>query len=275
MNENGSFMDWLKLRWKMISVSDTRFFRFIWIVAISITLVTVLISAGVTASNNKKLKAEEEQKAAEEVAAKEEEEAAMLATITDATATDATSDVDAWMTILISASSPLPEGYEVPEFTELRGGKRVDSRIYPELQRMFDDARAQGYSPYVDTAYIDNAGQQELFDEKVQEFINSGMTDEQAKVEAGNCVAQPGTSEHQSGLAIDVYSDAGDEDQTALWTWLNENSYKYGYIVRYPENKVDITGVSYESCHLRYVGVDAANIMFINGWCLEEFLTNR
>ncbi len=270
MNENGSFLDWLKLRWKMINVSDTRFFRFIWIVAISITLITVIISAGVTAAKNKKEKAAEEQRISEEQASSEEAE--LLATFTDATATDASVDVDAWMTILVNADNPIPDNFEIHDFTELRNGQKVDSRIYPELQRMFDDMRAEGHSPYITSSYRTREEQQEVYDEKVTEIVNEGKTEEQAKAEALSQVALPGTSEHETGLAIDVGSDAGEEAQNSLWTWITENSYKYGYIVRYPEDKTDITGISYEPWHLRYVGVDAANMMHENGWCLEEYL---
>ncbi len=269
MEDNGSIIEWLKYRWKLISVNDTRFFRFIWITAICITLISVLISAGVTAANNKKLKAEEEEKARQQ--ASSEEELEMLATYTDATPSDAPVDVDAWMTILVNSSNPVPDGYEVPEFTELRNSQKIDSRAYPELQKMFDDARSEGHSPYITSSYRSREDQQALFDEKVQELIDEGKTPEQAQVEASSYVATPGTSEHETGLAIDIASDAGDEAQNALWTWLIDNSYKYGYIIRYPEDKADITGVNYEPWHLRYVGVDAAQVMHDNGWCLEEY----
>lgn len=269
MNENGSFIDWLKYRWRMIRVSDTRFFRFIWIAAILITLITVIISAGVTSSNIKKQKAAEKKKAKQEATTEEE----LLATYTDASLTDASStDADAWMLILVNKDNPLPDGFTVEAFTELRNSQKVDSRIYPELQSMFDDARAQGYSPYITSSYRSKEEQQAEMDQKINELLEEGKTQEQAKAEAATIVAEPGKSEHETGLAIDVGSDAGEEQQTALWAWLEENSYKYGFIVRYPENKQDITGVTNEPWHLRYVGVDAATAIHESGQCLEEYL---
>ena len=263
MNENGNFLDFLKYRWKMIRVSDTRFFKFIWIVAISITLITVLISAGVTASSNKKAKKEKKKQEAttEEVVATETD--APVATVTDA---------NSWMLILVNQNNPLPEGFTVPEFTELRNSQRVDSRMYPELQAMFDDARAEGHSPYITSSYRDSTAQQEEMNKKINELLAEGKTEEQARAEAATVVAQPGTSEHETGLAIDVGSDVSEEAQKALWTWLSENAHKYGFIIRYPENKIDITGISNEPWHLRYVGVDAATAMHESGQCLEEYL---
>ena len=274
MNDNRSFLGWLKHRWKMISVSDSRFFRFIWIVAICITLVTVVISAGVTAKANKAAAAKEaEEKARLEAEEKAREEAELLASYTDASETDASpTDAVDWMLILVNNDNPLPDGYLVPEFTELRNEQKVDSRIYPELQKMFDDARAEGHSPYITSSYRSKEDQQAQFDSKVNELLEQGKPETQCEVEAAQLVAKPGYSEHETGLAIDVGSDAGEEAQNALWTWLADNSYKYGFIIRYPENKVTYTGISNEPWHLRYVGVDAAAEMKLNDQCLEEYL---
>ena len=274
MNDNRSFLGWLKHRWKMISVSDSRFFRFIWIVAICITLVTVVISAGVTAKANKAAAAKEaEEKARLEAEEKAREEAELLASYTDASETDASpTDAVDWMLILVNNDNPLPDGYSVPEFTELRNEQKVDSRIYPDLQKMFDDARAEGHSPYITSSYRSKEDQQAQFDSKVNELLEQGKPETQCEVEAAQLVAKPGYSEHETGLAIDVGSDAGEEAQNALWTWLSDNSYKYGFIIRYPENKVTYTGISNEPWHLRYVGVDAATEMKLNDQCLEEYL---
>ena len=255
----------------MISVSDTRFFRFIWIVAIAITFITVLISAGVTAKANKAAAIEAEKQAKAEAEEKAKQEAELLASYTDATATDATAtDAENWMLILVNNDNPLADGYEVPEFTELRNSQKVDSRIYPDLQQMFDDARAEGHSPYITSSYRSKEDQQAEFDAKVSELLDQGKTQAQCEVEAAQLVAKPGYSEHETGLAIDVGSDVGEEAQNALWTWLADNSYKYGFIIRYPENKVTYTGISKEPWHLRYVGVDAATEMNNNDQCLKN-----
>jgi len=276
MNENKSFFEWLRYRWKMISVSDSRFFRFIWIVAIAITLITVVINAGVTAKANKKAALEAEKKEAAEAAAKEQEEQELLASYSDATPADASpTDASEWMLILVNKDNPIPEGYSVPEFTELRNEQKVDSRIYPELQQMFDDARAAGYSPYITSSYRSKEDQQAEFDSKVNELLEQGKTQAQCEAEASQLVAKPGYSEHETGLAIDVGSDVSEEAQNELWNWLSENSIKYGFIIRYPENKETYTGISNEPWHLRYVGVDAATQMKLNDQCLEEYLLFR
>ena len=273
MNENGSFFDWLKHRWRRISTSDTRFFRFIWIAAITITLITVLISAGVTAKANKKAEAEAKEKAKQEAEEKEKQEEELLASLSDATAMDASAtDAENWMLILVNKDHALPEGYTVPEFTELRNGQKVDSRMYPDLQKMFDDARAEGHSPYITSSYRTKEEQQAQLESKINELMEEGKTQEQCKAEAAMLVAEPGYSEHETGLAIDVGSDVGEAEQSTLWTWLYDNSYKYGFIIRYPEGKEEITGVSNEPWHLRYVGVDAATAIHESGQCLEEYL---
>lgn len=274
MNENGSFFDWLKFRWKIISVSDSRFFRFIWIVSIVIIFISVLISAGFTSRARKKSEEEANKKAMQELAEQAEQEAAE-ATPMDATPMDAVADENAWKLMLVNSENPMPEGYEIPAWTELRNNQWVDSRIYPELQQMFDDARAEGYSPYITSSYRSKEDQQAEFDNKVNELLEQGKTQEQAQAETAAIVAQPGYSEHETGLAIDVGSDVSEEAQNQLWNWLADNSYKYGFIIRYPENKVTYTGISNEPWHLRYVGVEAATEMYNNNQCLEEYLLFR
>ena len=95
--------------------------------------------------------------------------------------------------------------------------------------------------------------------------------------EAGKWVAVPGTSEHQTGLALDIISSSyqvldRDQENTAEQRWLMENSYKYGFILRYPSDKSEITGINYEPWHYRYVGKEAAKEIYEKGLCLEEYL---
>ena len=97
------------------------------------------------------------------------------------------------------------------------------------------------------------------------------MKEEEARAEALKLVAVPGTSEHQLGLALDIISET-DEDDTATWQWLNENCWRYGFILRYPEEKIQITGITYEPWHFRYVGVEAAQEITEQGITLEEYL---
>ena len=187
---------------------------------------------------------------------------------------EATTDSDtSWELRLVNKDNPIPSDYEIPELTELKNGQKVDSRIYPSLQEMFDAAKEDGVEPYITSSYRTYQEQQEQMDEKVQEFVNEGMSQDEAETEAKNWVSEPGTSEHELGLAIDISSeDKESQDPTVVWEWLASNSYKYGFILRYPEDKTDITGIDSEPWHFRYVGVDAATEMYEKGITLEEYL---
>ena len=119
--------------------------------------------------------------------------------------------------------------------------------------------------------------QQSLYDNKVQRLISSGMSEDEAKIEAAKAVAIPGTSEHQLGLAVDLV-DANMQDLTSAQEstetqkWLMANSWRYGFIHRYPNGKTDITGIIYEPWHYRYVGTKVSMAMKDTGMCLEEYV---
>ena len=180
------------------------------------------------------------------------------------------SEDESWKLILVNADHPMPEGYSVT-LKELRNDQWVDERIYPELQQMFDDARAEGVYPLINESYRSAERQQEILDSYIDTYLASGMEEEEARAEALKLVAAPGTSEHQLGLALDIISET-DEDDTATWQWLNENCWRYGFILRYPEEKIQITGITYEPWHFRYVGVEAAQEITEQGITLEEYL---
>lgn len=177
----------------------------------------------------------------------------------------------AWNLILVNWDHYIPKNYQV-ELTKLSNGKQVDSRIYPELQQMFDDARAAGLSLFVREGYRTQEEQQAILDDKIQTYKNQGYSSREAKKLAESYVAVPGTSEHQIGLSVDINADITKCSQDDVYQWLNDNAYKYGFIKRYPSDKTDITGVSNEPWHYRYVGKDAANIMKEENLCLEEYL---
>ncbi len=185
----------------------------------------------------------------------------------------ASGEDDAWMLILVNRTHPIPDDYEIPALTELVRDNAIDSRAYPALQSMFDDARELGLNPYITSSYRTAEKQQELMDEKIQEYLMNGYSEEDAKAAAETWVAVPGTSEHQLGLSIDISTDPdGGEDPGAVWYWLQENCWKYGFIRRYPEDKTEITGIINEPWHFRYVGEKAAKEMYESGQCLEEYL---
>lgn len=188
-------------------------------------------------------------------------------------------EVPGWSLILVNPWNSLPEGYQVP-LMDLGGGERIDSRCYHELQDMLDACRAAGLEPLICSAYRSQQTQEKLFANQVEQWTSQGYSLEKAQAEAGKVVAVPGTSEHQLGLAVDLVDvsnqmlDESQED-TPVQRWLMENSWKYGFILRYPNQKSDITGIIYEPWHYRYVGKETAAEIYEQGLCLEEYLETR
>ena len=181
------------------------------------------------------------------------------------------SEDNGWNLILVNRNSYIPDDYKV-ELTELSNGEKVDSRIYPELQEMFNDARAQGYGLFVREGYRTQEEQQQLLDEKIEAYKNEGKSKSEAKKLAEQWVAIPGTSEHQLGIAVDINADTTKSSSDDVYSWLAENAHKYGFIKRYPSDKTDITGVINEPWHYRYVGKEAALEIYSQGMCLEEYI---
>lgn len=182
------------------------------------------------------------------------------------------SDDNGWELILVNSEYTVPDDYEVKLLT-LSNGEQVDERIYPELQRMFDDMRSQEVYPVVASGYRSLEKQTAILVKKYQDYREQGYSRKKASKAATEWVAFPGTSEHQLGLAVDInpdYSktDAGEE----VYEWLENNSYKYGFIKRYAEDKKEITGIINEPWHYRYVGKEAASIMYEKNLCLEEYV---
>lgn len=189
---------------------------------------------------------------------------------------ETTVDPTDWKLLLVNPWNELPDGFSV-ELTQLQNGHAVDSRAYPDLQDMMDDMRAEGLSPLICSSYRTTEKQQTLYSNQVNAYLAQGYPQQKAEEEAGKWVAVPNTSEHQTGLAVDIVDisyqilDEKQED-TAVQKWLMENSWKYGYILRYPNEKSEITGIYYEPWHYRYVGKDAAEEIYEQGICLEEYL---
>lgn len=185
-----------------------------------------------------------------------------------------------WNLILVNPQNTIPDGYaDSITLTQLQNGQAIDSRCYPDLQEMMDACRADGLSPLIVSSFRSNETQESLYNRKINQFKDMGYNDDDAKIEAGRIVAVPGTSEHQLGLAIDVVDTSYqtlDEQQenTPTQKWLMQNSYKYGWILRYPNSKKDITGIIYEPWHYRYVGKETAEEIYNSGVCLEEYLQN-
>lgn len=177
---------------------------------------------------------------------------------------------DEWNLLVVNRWNEIPEDYEVT-LTELENAEKVDSRIYPDLQAMFDQMREEGLYPFVREGYRTAKEQEEIFDDKVFAYRKEGYLKGRAERLAKEWVALPGTSEHQLGLAVDINADKEHSENEEVYEWLAKNAYQYGFILRYPQGKEEITGTAYEPWHYRYVGEKAAKEIFDRQICLEEY----
>ena len=180
----------------------------------------------------------------------------------------------AWDLILVNTWNYIPDNYTVTLKT-LKNDYQVDERIYPDLQEMLDAARNAGVYPLIGEAYRTAEQQQKLLNDKINAYIAEGCSKSEAEISAQTWVAVPGTSEHQLGLALDINAENDKCTNDEIYQWLAKNSYKYGFILRYPFNKVEITGTNYEPWHYRYVGKEAAKEIYTQGICLEEYLNTH
>ena len=186
-----------------------------------------------------------------------------------------------WELKLVNNVNVLPNTFVPPETVEIeKDGRMVcfDSRAVEPLRDMIADAREEGFSVRISSAYRPYSEQAYTFFGKASQIAWGGeVSYEQAEILARSIVAYPGTSEHQTGLCADLIDSADTEmnaeacENMPLLVWLREHCAEYGFIARYPKNKQEITGW-YEPWHFRYVGVEAAEYIMENDLCLEEFI---
>jgi D-alanyl-D-alanine carboxypeptidase len=185
-------------------------------------------------------------------------------------------DLSDWKLILVNQEHPIPEDYEV-EVAEIENGYQVDKRILTDLSSMLADARKQGLKPWICSSYRSSAEQTKLFNNKVNQYKQKGYSEQKAYQEASVWVAIPKTSEHEIGLSVDIVSKSyqlldKNQEKTAEQKWLMENCHRYGFVMRYPMEKKQITKIEYEPWHYRYVGIENAKRMKDMGVCLEEYI---
>ncbi len=169
---------------------------------------------------------------------------------------------------LILANIDNSIGDYTPELVEIEHGREFDYRAADDLKKFIADARATGLNVYLSSTYRGRYVQNMLYEKKVAQY---------GEDVAKTIVLPPGTSEHQTGLAADItdvpYDFKTKEiENTDTFKWLNEHSAEYGFILRYPKDKEDITKVIYEPWHFRYVGKEVANYIKDHNLCLEEFI---
>lgn len=175
-----------------------------------------------------------------------------------------------WELLLVNKSHPLSKDYK-PNLITLNGGEQIDERIFYPLKEMFEDAKKNQIYLCINSAYRSFKQQQQTMQDYIDDYISQGMDKQSAEQKALEYVAVAGTSEHQTGLCLDISADGDWDIKQQAYNWLYSNSYKYGFILRYPQNKSAITGIEYEPWHYRYVG-SYSNDIFESGLCLEEYL---
>ena len=177
---------------------------------------------------------------------------------------------------LVNFENTIPKDWKV-DLVQLNNGQSVDRRIYDDLIAMLQAAKSEGLNPLICSSYRTNEKQEQLYQNKVSEYLSQGYSKVEASDKAACWVARPGTSEHKLGLAVDIVSTKNQrldrsQENTVEQQWLIQNSWKYGFVLRYPTNKNSITGVGYEPWHYRYVGKEHAKKINELGVCLEEYV---
>ncbi|MBR3610766.1 MAG: M15 family metallopeptidase [Oscillospiraceae bacterium] len=160
---------------------------------------------------------------------------------------------DEWYMLLVNRENPLPADFALDGAAIDDDGHIVDARIFGDLSAMIDSGESEGLRFTLYTAYRTIEKQNELF--------AAGKTD-----------VPGGASEHNSGLGIDIGCTFGEFEGSPEEAWLLEHAHEYGFILRYPEGKEDITGFTHEPWHFRYVGKEQALLIKESGLCLEEYL---
>ena len=178
-----------------------------------------------------------------------------------------------WALTLINKKYPLEKSYS-PTLAPVIDGSdiKVDARVAEAYKLMYADALSQNIvlTPYA--GYYSFNRQKDNYDNKVNSLISNGMTYEEAVLNTEKRIGAAGTNESGAGLSVDIVKASSSFASDNEYKWLTENAHTYGFVLRYPEDKQEITGMIFQPWHWRYVGVTAATEMKNNNQCLEEYL---
>lgn len=177
--------------------------------------------------------------------------------------------------ILVNNDNPLPEDYSFEQHS-LNSGFIIDEQAYIDLYRFTKACNDADFHYNIISAYRDREAQQGVIDRNIQELMDKGLSEEEARSKTYETVQMVGCSEHETGLALDlsdedIFTLTEDLEANPTIKWFTDNCYNYGFILRYPKDKVDVTGINYEPWHFRYVGEEAAKFMHEHNLTLEEF----
>ena len=185
-----------------------------------------------------------------------------------------------WNLILVNDYNPLPENFESTiHIADFRGpGKQCDARIVEPLNQMIKAGAAYNLTPI--SMFRSRELQTKLYNNEVAKWQGQGYSLENAKIKAATVVKRPGESEHNTGLTLDILGSGHTSltesfEKTPAFKWLVEHCAEYGFILRYPKGKENITAVIYEPWHYRYVGVEAAKEIMSRDITLEEYIQEK
>ncbi len=182
-----------------------------------------------------------------------------------------------WRLMLVNPDHLLPDDWTV-ELAMTKYGYEVDARIVDDVTALVEAAAADNVSLLICYGYRTLEQSQQLFDKQLRKQLSYGLSEEAALAEAKRWVAPPGTSDHHTGLALDIVTPEHQVLNHAFYDtpagrWMAEHSWEYGFVIRFPKDKQEITGITYEPWHLRFVGKEHAAEMQKNNECLEEYAT--
>ena len=188
------------------------------------------------------------------------------------TASNNLSLLDDWQIRLVNRENPLPDDFTV-ELENLDASRKFGKRAIEPLKQMICDMRDQGIKNiWAQSTYRSIEYQKGLYEKSINKYLKQGKSQEEAQKLTDEYINRPGTSEHHLGLAVDFNNVDEGFENTKAYEWLLENASDYGFILRYPKEKEDITGIEYEPWHWRYVGPEHAKKMKEQNLCLEEYV---
>ena len=180
--------------------------------------------------------------------------------------------IDDWRVTLANYENILPENFTV-KVSNIDSTRQFDSRAIGELTDMMNAMRKAGITNiWVQSAYRSVARQKELYDASVQKYLKQGKTQEEAQKLTDEYINKPGSSDHNLGLAVDFNYVDNKFEKLERFKWLQQHAEEYGFVLRYPKDKENITKIAYESWHWRYVGKEHAQKMNELNMCLEEYV---
>lgn len=181
-------------------------------------------------------------------------------------------EITDWRLALANYENLLPEDFKV-EVANIDETRQFDARAIDELTNMMNAMKKDGITNiWIQSAYRSVERQKELYETSIKKYLKQGKTQEEAEKLTNEYINKPGSSDHNLGLAVDFNMVDNKFEKLTGFKWLQENAEKYGFVLRYPKDKEDITKIAYESWHWRYVGTEHAQKMNEMNMCLEEYI---